>query len=75
MKMKWLLLIISACAIGVASALAFSLMPPQTHNVGALFGDALVGVVVLIATLIAGWSGIGSSGKHDRNSTPSPETL
>jgi hypothetical protein len=55
MKMKWLVLIISACAIGAASALAFSLMRPQTHNISALFGDALVGAMVLFATLIAVW--------------------
>jgi hypothetical protein len=53
--MKWLILIVSACAVGVASALAFSLLRPQTHNIAALFGDALFGVVVLIATLIGGW--------------------
>jgi hypothetical protein len=54
--MKWLLLIVCACASGAASALAFSLLRPQTHNVGDLFGDALVGAVALIATLIVGWN-------------------
>jgi hypothetical protein len=53
--MKWLLLIVVACVSGAASALAFSQLRPQTHNIASLFGDVLFGVVVLIVTLIGGW--------------------
>jgi hypothetical protein len=53
--MQWLILIISAFVIGCASASAFSRLRPQTHNIGALFGDALVGLVVLVMVMVVGW--------------------
>jgi hypothetical protein len=52
---KWFALILSACLIGAASALAFSRLRPQTHNIAAIFGDALVGLFVLVAVLVLGW--------------------
>jgi hypothetical protein len=53
--MKWLLLLICAAAIAAASAFAISLLRPQTHNIGALFGDALVAGVVFFVTLLVGY--------------------
>jgi hypothetical protein len=53
--MRWLILVISAFVIGGASALAFGRLRPQTHDIGALFGDALVGLVVLVMVMVVGW--------------------
>jgi hypothetical protein len=53
--MKWFVLLTGAAAIAAASAFAISLLRPQTHNIGALFGDALLGGVIFFATLLAGY--------------------
>jgi hypothetical protein len=52
--MRWSLLIIGACIIGAAAALAFSLLRPQTHNIASIFGDVLFGLVIVIAVLMGG---------------------
>jgi hypothetical protein len=53
--MKWFILLACALATAAASAFALSLLRPQTHNIGALFGDALVAGVVFFVTLLIGY--------------------
>jgi hypothetical protein len=55
MIMKWFVLIVIACVIGAVCALAFSRLRVQTHNIAAIFGDALVGLIVVVAVLVLGW--------------------
>jgi hypothetical protein len=55
MMMRWLALIVCACGTGAASALAFSLLRPRTHNIASIFGEALFGGVVVVAALFVGW--------------------
>jgi hypothetical protein len=53
--MKWFILLVCAAVIAAASAFFFSLLRSQTHNIGVLFGDALVGAVVFFVTLLIGY--------------------
>jgi hypothetical protein len=56
MLLKWTGLIFCSCVISFLTALAFSVLRPQTHNIASIFGDAVFGVAVLILTLVIGWS-------------------
>jgi polyferredoxin len=56
MIMRVLMLLIVAAGLGIASVLLIENLNPQ-HNVGALFGDLLVGTVVFLVTLLIGYFG------------------
>jgi hypothetical protein len=49
-----LLLIALAAGLGIAALFIIDALRPPTHNIGALFEDALVGGIVFVITLAVG---------------------